>query len=472
MSTAASILSFTFTKNELHLDARAVERIRLKMHAAIENLEVLAKKLGDNNFSFKELNDIPKIYRRFKKSIAENRLEQEFSKRSDLRKLTFSLQFSENELQTIFDNKSELSLLFDFLNKRWSNEYLYGLMDCMMSNWETENFNSLELLRSFICRKVQEYGGERKTLVSLKNHLIYFKRSDGPELLGKDLARLNISLGQITKYMALPDGWIRHIYFSKAIFAYCCRKKLEIAAFIHELRDILTKHNCTLTNQRVISELILIGEQINDVRVQDEIKLLAFQKLGDPASVSQWIPHTGTTSDEVSRIRKAKEVLNVWITRQFITVFFNTCLNEPRRQKFWLKHTQKIRSFKVVGSNYTKQLLKRDKRIAEYVDARYHVVHSSSSIAAILMEVGDYCLIEFSDRTYAFYAYKNSNILAPKLDGKYYSVDSLRASSMGHLIYRQGTNITFTRAEGRMPHNDGDLNWEFVFEYWIDKYLG
>ena len=38
---------------------------------------------------------------------------------------------------------------------------------------------------------------------------------------------------------------------------------------------------------------------------------------------------------------------------------------------------------------------------------------------------------------------------------------------MRRLIYRSGYSFGEINSEGRLSHNDGDLQWEEVFEYWF-----
>jgi hypothetical protein len=52
------------------------------------------------------------------------------------------------------------------------------------------------------------------------------------------------------------------------------------------------------------------------------------------------------------------------------------------------------------------------------------------------------------------------------------SVDELRNGSMPMLVYRSGYSINDTNREGRLTHNDGDLSWEQVFEYWFKNIAG
>ena len=116
-------------------------------------------------------------------------------------------------------------------------------------------------------------------------------------------------------------------------------------------------------------------------------------------------------------------------------MFFNVCINDERRKKFWLRFASKISSFKVYGPLHTKSILKRDDRIAEYVDARFETVFSKRDVSAFILYIGDYMLIEFSNEGYAFYAYKIASSYKPSLNNRLNSVDDLRNSSMPLAIH-------------------------------------
>jgi hypothetical protein len=230
---------------------------------------------------------------------------------------------------------------------------------------------------------------------------------------------------------------------------------------------VLSNHNSSITNKRLISKMII---QINEPQfstLQDKIKKIAFNQIGDPNNISNWIAFEHATEIEKTEIIQGRNILNEWITRQFINVFFNVCINDDRRKKFWLRFASKISSFKVYGTQYTKTILKRDDKIAEYVDARFNNVSSNKDISAFILYMGDYMLIEFSDAGYAFYAYKVNGTNKPNLKFRLYNVDELRNGSMPMLVYRSGNNVNSTNIEGRLIHNDGDVKWEQVFDYWL-----
>src|SRR5690554_5941866 len=47
-------------------------------------------------------------------------------------------------------------------------------------------------------------------------------------------------------------------------------------------------------------------------------------------------------------------------------------INDPRRKKFWLGLSKHVQSFDLYGPQSVRLNLKMDKRISDYVDARFH----------------------------------------------------------------------------------------------------
>ncbi|MFH1097655.1 MAG: EH signature domain-containing protein [Candidatus Desantisbacteria bacterium] len=223
----------------------------------------------------------------------------------------------------------------------------------------------------------------------------------------------------------------------------------------------------------MISKLIIQAKQNNFTQYQQDVKLFAFKMVGDPGIVSKWAPFENATESEIYNLTQARLILNEWITKEFISVFFEKCINDERRKQFWLNMSPHISAFKVFGPSNIWQTLRMDKRISDFVDARFQRTQSNIQVAAFMMQIGEYKLIEFSDQGYAFYAYKNDNPKAPSWDGRYNSVGELRDGILPMLVHRQGDNVTDTNPEGRLPHNNsGDINWERVFAYWIQENLG
>ena len=481
MTSTQDILQFHFSPTTLKQSAQKIIPITLSTlnEYRIDKLHKISEEVGANSFSFSGNNLIPQVFRKFKSSIGT---ESRIFERRELRTLTYSLTYSEKNLETIFSNENELKIALEAMETNWRDSFLSGLIDCLLSNWETKHQKSLEQLGQFIDKKLENYTGNRSTINSFKNNKRFFNTKNGSEILGYELALKNINLSFLPKYLGVPENWISYDYFSKSIVAYYKKNESKIIEIFDDLNNVLKSHqsgNQTGSNdikktaKRLISKIIIKANHPQFASLQDKLKKIAFTQIGDPSNISNWTAFENATEAERREILEARNILDEWIAKQFIDIFFRVCINDERRKRFWLKVASKNRlSFKVYGPIHTKSILKRDERIAEYVDERFENVSSKRDVSAFILYIGDYMLIEFSDEGYAFYGYKMTSNNKPNLNYTLNSVDELRNGILPMLVYRTGHSINDTNQEGRLSHNDGEVHWEQVFEYWFKNIAG
>jgi hypothetical protein len=464
MPTIHDILQFNFSPTNLKQSAQRIIPVTLSSlnEHRIDKLQKITEDLGSSSFSFSGKNLIPEVFKKFKTSF-ENR-NSNFDRR-ELRTLTYSLNYSEKNLNFIFGSEIELKFALTILETNWRDSFLIGLIDCFLKNWETDFQNSLDQLEQFINSKLDNYSGNRITLLSFKKNKRFFNTKNGNLILGDILAKLNIPIQEATKILGVPESWFTYPYFSRVIVTYYEKNTNRITEEIENLDNALINHNSTITNKRLISKIIIQLNHPQFSTLQDKIKKIAFTQIGDPSNISNWAAFENSTDIEKVEIIQARNILNEWITQQFINVFFNVCINDERRKRFWLKYVSKISSFKVYGPLHTKSILKRDERISEFVDARFEIVSSKKDVSAFILNIGEYILIEFSNDGYACCAYKLNSSKKPNLNYKLNSVDDLRNSSLP-LAIQSDANYYYTNEEGRLFHNE---NWESKFNHWLNE---
>lgn len=467
MTTSQDILQFHFSSTTLKQSAQKIIPITLSAlnEHRIDKLHKISEEVGANSFSFSGSNLIPQVFRKFKSSIDD---ENRIFERRELRTLTYCLTYSERNLQTIFSNENELELALEAMETNWRDSFLSGLIDCLLSNWETKYQKSLEQLEQFITKKLDNYTGNRNTLNSFKSNKRYFNTKNGDLILGDTIAKLNRPIQDATQILGVPESWFSYSYFSRVIVTYYERNKANIFNEIDNLNEVLLKNNSSITSKRLVSKMIIQANQPAFTTLQDRLKKIAFTHIGDPSNISNWTAFENATETEKGEIILGRNILNEWITKQFINVFFNVCINDERRKKFWLRFASKISSFKVYGPQHTKAILKRDEKIAEYVDARFESVSSRRDVSAFILYIGDYMLIEFSNEGYAFYAYKINSSYRPSLSYQLNSVDDLRNGSMPMAVHSDNYYDYFND-EGRLTHRDGNQIWETRFNSWMNK---
>ena len=121
-------------------------------------------------------------------------------------------------------------------------------------------------------------------------------------------------------------------------------------------------------------------------------------------------------------------------------------------------------SFRIIGSQDTKKMLKNIEKIKPFVDSRFNITEKDSDESAIVMYINDYMLIEFSDENKAFYAYKMDSPYKPKIT-KLDSIKDLIDGSMPFIL-KAGY---IENDEGRLVHKDGKVDWEYNFKVVLKK---
>ncbi|GHA76721.1 EH signature domain-containing protein [Pontibacter akesuensis] len=479
MPTAKELLSFNFNPSALCGEAGSIIPVHINkiVEVRVDKLKSITERLGESIFPKINTSTIKEVSKKFKR-LHNNRsqLTSNFNRR-ELRTLSHALSYREDKLDAIINLQKELEVALELLDKNWRDSYLFGLLYCYLTSWESKNKSSFEALAGFIYYKLNDYEGNRKALTSLKSNVKYFDKQRGDIDLGYTLAVLKVPILNAATFLGLPESWFSCSFFTKVILSYFEKNRSNLDTVIDELFRAMEQHSNntkgTKANKLITSNIIVLCNEVHYEHLQDKVKDFAFRLVGDPGVASNWAPYQNALDTEKEILKEGRNILNEWVTKQFINVFFDKCINDIRRKRFWLQYAKKINSFKVYGPKHVRDLLKSDERIAEYVHARFQTVSSNRNTSAFLFMLGDYKMIEFSDPGYAFYAYKRSNTYAPSFDSKaYQSVDLFRNGSMPMLVYRTGYEMNHFSDEGRLSHNDGDLMWETVFNEWIRRKVG
>lgn len=464
MPRVNDILKFYFSFSAMQQSAQIIIPLTASLHIEnqINKLKKLDEIVGANPYPPLPNNFISHVFRKFKSYIQKKNIK--FDTR-ELRSLTYSLTYSEKEYSSIFSDENETTLALHLLDLNWRDSYIIGIIDCILNNWGTKNRTSLYKLANFIEEKLKKYIGNNKRIVACKNSLKYFDLKKGDIELGNELVLKNIKLKEASKYIGLPESWLSYPYFSNVLATYYDKSQNQFAYLIDDFEIALDIHNNSNTSKKIISKFINQANKPEHLTLQDKVKKLALKFVGDPENKSVWSDFHNASDNEKIDLINARKILNEWITRQFIIVFFNVCINDERRKIFWLNFASEISSFKVYGSKFTKTLLKNDDRIAEIIEARYSTVHSNKDISAFILYIGEYMIIEFSNDGFACCAYKLSSSNIPSLDKRLNSVEDLRNSSLPLAIQSDG-NYYYTNEEGRLFHSS---NWEHKFNHWLKE---
>jgi hypothetical protein len=436
-------------------------------------LHTIREKNGDVHELEGQENRIKQVQVKFMRLFfAGARLDNAFTRR-ELRLLSYALNVHR---PSIFEHGKALSACLALLDDQWRNTYLSGLLICYLGQWHHPNRQSVSALGKLVIRKIQEYQGGISRYTVLKNHVNHFHYEGGDIRLGANLAIRRASISEVTKHLSLPDRYIQYPYFRGVFEAYVEKSKEQLHEIMHDIAHALSLHSKgtpgTPTNKLIISKMICQCLHSPE-GVQNKLKDYALRLVGDPGMAHTWDAFSGATMAEQAQIAEGRRILNEWITRQFIHVFFKTCIDEPRRRNFWIKYSGHIRSFVVFGNMETMQKLKADERIAAYVDGRFVNTGDQASVSAFMFLMDKYKMIEFSVQGYAFYVYLERNTNVPSIELKQLrTVNQFRNKHLNRLVIRKREVYELLSEEGRFFHIDGDISWEERLHYWIRKKTG
>ena len=234
MRSASEILNFNFSPTTFQQSAnKAISAITIhQIENRIAQLKSINEKVGNVSFAFDDDSLKSKTFKKFKFSFSNNK--QSFTKR-ELRALIYGLDYSENNFTNIFSSELEMAYALELLDSSWRELFLNGLILFLFKNWESKNFQSINQLRDFITKHLENYSGNNKKILNFKRIQANFIVDNGNEVLGLTLARMNKPIQEAPKILDVPESWFSYSYFSKVIVAYYEKNKANI---INEIENL------------------------------------------------------------------------------------------------------------------------------------------------------------------------------------------------------------------------------------------
>ena len=363
-----------------------------------------------------------------------------------------SLEEFSKTLQIIKEYTSPRRLIVNFLktslNHYWSKQkYSRQLIKFSI---ESQRENQLDI---FNIKVLEDLFGTN----ALNRHSLLISEAN-------DFDQLNFLIG-------LPLRWNRTEYHS-LILGKCILKNSDFKDQYEFYREMV--HSISRNYQKsfigslyLISTLIVAGKKIESI--QTSLKRLALDHIGDPSNTPRWSQLKAYDNDQLKVIVEAREILNFWITRDFLTLFFEKCLNDVRRKRFWLQYAKRIKDFKVYTTPEHKRDLLKDPRISG-LNSRIKVF-GYGRISAIVMNTGNHDLVEFSDDGWAFRAYLSNNEKWRKvLDQSFIeSAELLRSVRLPMAVRRRAGSYYDWKKSGTLHHRDATYKWESTFKSWLER---
>lgn len=346
----------------------------------------------------------------------------------------------------------------EVMDNNWFSTMLRGLMHCLMSQWDEFDPDAKTTLINLFSKHIDSDNSRCATQIRpLKDCVIE------PYKIGRKLLAEKRSISDCCSMFGLPSNRFNYSFFTTAIIAYY---EQPDNVSLDELKDVLRKHNNIKADKTLIPRFIIhVNNITRSSSFPKEWTNFAIERIGDPSIESKWAPFPMATREAQSNLEKARNIIMTAISSEIVRVFFDKLCYDLDRLNFWLKHTDKIRDFKVYGTATSKSY------ILPYVNGvilsqHFYSVSTNTTNCALVMYMGDYVLIEFTE-TGALYAYRvNSKEYNDVFgSGRINKLEDLKLPYMHNLIGIDGY-YNYNHDDGRMIHTG---YWQSRLNDWINR---
>lgn len=354
------------------------------------------------------------------------------------------------------------------LDENWKSLYFNGLIFYVLNGWNLMKKDYREKACQLIIKRLNEYQGDNKKYILLKNHSNFFEES-GPIRMAALLKLKGIPMFEAPALIGYKPSTFSFSYYSDVIIKMLSGQRFGDPEKVQELFD---RHDNDRTKKMVFANYVEVEDANGDEFEQSKLSKCAHSILGDISKSVTWTPFAGATDEEVTKLRRAKELVNQWYVRKVIEVFFEVCVQDYARKIFWIGYANMgiIKDFRIAGSSLIRQKMQNDERISTLF-SRYFINTNSkySQTAALILYIKDKVMVEFSD-TGALYVYNRGNSMINFIDKGKTSISSvadLKQPSLP-LLVEDNYYYYYYSEEGRHNHRG---EWQKRLVLWMQRYV-
>ena len=471
MQTAKKLLKFNF--DERLFSATFDNLLLPSTSREIKNAQTKIKEieLKFSPFKLKEPPDVGKIFRLFMEDAKKGYqfVENDFNNTSYVRKLAWSLSYRENG-KSIIQSEHYLEAL-KIIDNNFKISMLLPLFYALMKNWISTDTKPLKRL---ISEKLQNINSEKRNYKAIKSKAIYYLPSNGIIALCEEIIKNDEQLDNILDFIEVPQSMAHYEYFSEAAETYTTLI-IRTPNFINKLDEILSflkKHNSKDTHKKCIGKIVL---KLNQIDASESIRMkiinFCFQYIGDPSLDHEWSPWKKSNENDKQNLEDARKVLNNWLAKKFIYLFFEKLSMDSDRRFFWNRYIDHVTNFKIYMDNTAVWSFKRNNQDIEPAILKHKlgILEYGGGTSSFVLVIKNYHFVEFSQTGGACYIYKSENEFKPNLNWDRISLSQLKNSNNRQMAVRLKGGYYYHIDEGRVFHQG---KWQPKFRFWMKEHLG
>lgn len=371
-------------------------------------------------------------------------------------------------LMKLQGNDDAYAYALTLLEKNWRDMFFNGLSFYCLDSWNMIDpllrVRTCELLRN----RLSVYQGNNKKYMEMKNHVNLFDEA-GPLRMSVMVSQKKRNITEAPSFFKNKPSTINQSYYSDVIVSYCNDNQIMD---LDQIKSIFEIHHLERTKKLVLADLVdKLNKNGNELK-RTQLCKFANKMLGDVTLGATWAPFFGATEAEAQKLKKTKQLVNLWFTQRIVETFFEVCVQDRFRKDFWLDYVSKynnLSNFKIVGSTITRKKLQADSRISDMFYR--HLIETDSATSqtsALVLFIKNKMLVEFSD-TGALYVYNKEHKMAKLVLDRRLNISTtndLKIPSMNNLISISEWGSCYYYEEGRMTHQG---NWQSRLRGWLHQ---
>ena len=372
----------------------------------------------------------------------------------------FSSELTSHQLRFLsynlpVDDYDFLVYVLGTLQKSYRPSMIGGFIHSLLYHWKQWLPEEKSLIIDWM-KKMRVF--EMRSYKGIDSYL----SDSGPYRLGLKVRREGHPFIKVCSTFCLSSSSLSYQYFSDAICSYYEEMLFQE---LSSLVDILKKHNNSLITLLVLSNQIVRHKKQNG-KLSDYLFRIAMDMIGNPEVSVNWATPDDFSEEKRNLVISARKIVQEKINERFIRTFFERLCDDSSRRDFWMGHCEQVVDLRVYGSSYSRS------RMLNYfsddlLTNHFKTLTNNNDTCALVMETGDYVIIEFTD-VGALYVYQTGSRLYELIfSSEIRKVDDLKISTLPALIGSDYYSYSFND-EGRMIHTG---YWQQRLGMWIERKL-
>lgn len=462
MPNTKKVLDWSFNSFDFIYAAKNIltKESKDKIRIATQSLDKINENLPDGGELPSRLS-IFEVYNLFIKNYTTPSFSMS---RKDTRYFVWALDFEYGSDEIIILS-DKLQKALELIQSNWRDSFIISLWHVLLKNWEgLHDHKNWKIFTDFIKNRAKEYSGARSNILKVTENTEFFLAQNSPEKYAKMIDERSITLSCANRLFNYKENILTYNYFAKVAYSYLNFSDVNRGT-VDGVYDFLLKHNSNkttlLTCAKILNENIF-DDYITTV-ISETVNLIS-----DPMRKSSW-QRNDLTVQEQEYVERSRRRLNVLLNKEFIEVFFEQIVEDPRREAYWLRFINDIEDIIIVGNRSNFNFLKEIESISNQVAMRYKVTERNQHTCALVMYIKGYVFAEFSD-VGALYVYKKETFDTEANLNSINSIHDLKMWSTYKYACRVSSQYRYLELEeeGRITHQG---QWERRVDAWMRRYL-